>query len=152
MKIGLISDTHGTLRSEALRALSGVDHILHAGDIGGPEILEALQRIAPTNSVRGNMDGGSWSKALPPSDMVELGGKYFYLVHDLYTMDIDPAAAGIEVVISGHTHRSQIRKDSGILYINPGSASYGRHGLPASLGRLEIAKGQIHTRIITLNN
>jgi putative phosphoesterase len=151
MKIGVISDTHGVLSRNAINALQGVDHILHAGDIGDPDLLKALQRMAPTHCVRGNMDGGSWSKALPPNDLVELGGKVFYLVHDLYTMDIDPLAAGIEVVISGHTHKPEIRKDQGILYLNPGSASYGRHGVPPSLGWIEISNGRIHPRIIALN-
>lgn len=97
------------------------------------------------------MDGGAWSKHLPPSDLVELGGITIYLIHDLYTMDIDPAAAGVEMVVSGHTHQSEIRNDHGILYFNPGSASYGRQGSPPSLGWVEISNGRIRPRIIPLH-
>lgn len=149
-KIGVISDTHGTLKPEVIEALEIADYILHAGDVGGADVLKALQRLAPTHCVRGNMDGGSWSKTLPPSDMFELGGKIFYLVHDLETMDIEPAAAGVEVVISGHTHQSALRHDNGILYLNPGSATYGRRGDPSSLGWIEISNGQIYPRILSL--
>lgn len=152
MKIGVISDTHGMLKSEVIKALETADFILHAGDVGGADVLEVLQRLAPTHCVRGNMDGGSWSKALPPSDMVEFDGKLFYLVHDLYTMDIDPAAAGVAVVISGHTHQSEIRHDRGILYLNPGSASYGRRGNPPSLAWIEFSNGNLYPRIVSLNS
>jgi len=152
MKIGIISDTHGNLRPDAFEALKQADHILHAGDVGDPEVLEALERLAPLSCVRGNMDGGAWSKSLPPSEMVELGGKVIYLVHDLYTMDIDPLTAGVEVIVSGHTHQSEIRNDQGILYLNPGSASYGRYGSPPSLGWIEISNGHIRPRIVTLSS
>jgi putative phosphoesterase len=152
MKIGVISDTHGMLKPGVIKVLETADSILHAGDVGGADVLEVLQRLAPTHCVRGNMDGGSWSKALPTSDMVEFGGKLFYLVHDLYTMDIDPAAAGVEVIISGHTHQSDIRRDGGILYLNPGSASYGRHGSPPSLAWIEISNGHLYPRIVSLNS
>ena len=151
MKIGVISDTHGMLRPNVLKALEGADHLLHAGDVGDPNVVKELQRIAPTHCVRGNMDGGSWSKILPPSDMIELSGKTFYLVHDLYTMDIDPVVAGIEVVVSGHTHQSEIRNDHGILYLNPGSASYGRYGSPSSVGWIEISDGRIRPHIVPLD-
>jgi uncharacterized protein len=150
MKIGVISDTHGMLKPEVIKSLEISDYILHAGDVGGPEVLKALQDLAPTSCVRGNMDGGSWSKTLPPSDMVELGGKVFYLVHDLNTMDIDPVSAGVAVVVSGHTHRSELRIDQGIVYLNPGSASYGRRGSPSSLAWIDISNGHINPRIVTL--
>jgi hypothetical protein len=152
MNIGVISDTHGLLKPAVIKALEISDFILHAGDVGGPEVLEILQGIAPTRCVRGNMDGGSWSKKLPLTDMVELGGKYFYLVHDLNTLDIDPLSAGVAVVISGHTHRSALWQDQGVLYLNPGSASYGRRGNPSSLAWIEISDGQINPWIVPLES
>lgn len=152
MKIGILSDTHGQLRAEALEALKKADHILHAGDVGSPDVLKELERIAPLSCVRGNMDGGAWSQNLPFSDLVELSGKVIYMVHDLYTIDIDPTAAGVEVVVSGHTHQPEIRQDKGILYFNPGSASYGRHGSPPSIGWVEIYNGRIRPRIVTLSS
>jgi putative phosphoesterase len=152
MVIGIISDTHGTISTRALDAINGVDHIFHAGDVGAPEVLKALQGVAPTNSVRGNMDGGAWAKSLPPNDMLEVCGTFFYLVHDLQTMDIDPLTAGIHVVISGHTHQPEIKKQNGVLYFNPGSATYGRYGSPPSLGQIELAQDRIIPRIITLNH
>ena len=152
MNIGVISDTHGTLKPELINALGTPDHIIHAGDVGGEDLFDVLRRIAPVHCVRGNMDGGSWSKTLPFSDLFELGGRTFYLVHDLYTMDIDPMAAGVAVVISGHTHQWELRHDKGVLYFNPGSASYGRRGYPSSFGWIEISDGKIHPRIVQLNS
>jgi len=152
MKIGVISDTHGLLKPEVIKALETSDYILHAGDVGGPDVLEILQRLAPTRCVRGNMDGGSWSKKLPPSDMVELGGKFFYLVHDLNTLDIDPVSAGVAVVISGHTHRSALWQKQGVLYLNPGSASYARRGNPSSLAWIDISNDHISPRILSLKS
>jgi putative phosphoesterase len=152
IKIGVISDTHGLLKPEVIKALEISDYILHAGDIGGPEVLKILQGLAPTRCVRGNMDGGSWSKTLPPSEMVELGGQYFYLVHDLNTLDIDPVSAGVAAVISGHTHRSALWQDQGVLYLNPGSASYGRRGNPSSLAWIDISNGHINPRIVSLES
>lgn len=152
MVIGIISDTHGTISAQALDAMNGVDHIFHAGDVGDPEVLKALQGVAPTNSVRGNMDGGAWAKSLPPNDIFELQGTFFYMVHDLYSMDIDPLTAGIQVVISGHTHQPEIKNQNGVLYFNPGSATYGRYGSPSSLGQIELVQGRIIPRIITLNH
>lgn len=150
MKIGIISDTHGFLSQQASDALQGDDHIVHAGDVGGPEILQALDRIAPVTAVRGNTDGGIWAKQLPPADMVTLAGITLYVLHDLYTIDIDPAAAGIQVVVSGHTHRPQIKTESDILYFNPGSASQSRNGGPKSVGRIDISASGIHHEIIVL--
>lgn len=152
MKIGVISDTHGTLKPEVVEALEIADYILHAGDVGGVDVLKVLQRLAPTHCVRGNTDGGPWSKTLPPSDMFELGGKSFYMVHNLETMDIDPVVAGVQVVISGHTHQSVLRQDQGIIYLNPGSATYGRRGHPSSLAWIEILNGHIYPRIHSLNS
>ena len=152
MNIGILSDTHGQLRADAFEALKKADHILHAGDVGDPEVLETLKHIAPLSCVRGNMDGGAWSQNLPLSDLVELDDKVVYLVHDLYTMDIDPVAAGVEVIVSGHTHQPEIRHDQGILYLNPGSASYGRYGSPPSIGWVEISNGRIRPRIVSLSS
>lgn len=150
MIIGLISDTHGSLNKEALQALRGSDHILHAGDIGGAAILEQLATLAPVTAVRGNTDGGSWAAALPPTEMRELGGKCFYLLHDPATLDLDPPAAGIDVVVSGHTHQASIAHTDGVLYFNPGSASQGRHGGTTSVGRITIDDTGLHPRIIAL--
>jgi len=152
MKIGVISDTHGLLKPEVIKALEISDYILHAGDVGGPDVLKILLSLAPTRCVRGNMDGGSWSKKLPLSDMVELGGKFLYMVHDLDTLDIDPVSAGVAVVISGHTHRSALWQDQGVLYLNPGSASYGRRGNPSSLAWIDISNGLIKPRIVSLES
>lgn len=151
MEIGVISDTHGTLNPTVGNTFQGVDHIIHAGDVGNPDVLKALQVLAPTNAVRGNMDAGAWSKSLPPSDVIELAGVMIYLVHDLHAMDIDPLTAGVKVVISGHTHQPEIRSQNGVLYFNPGSASYGRYGNPPSIGHLELSNGRIMPRIIQLN-
>lgn len=150
MIIGVISDTHGTISDQALNALEGVDHIIHAGDVGHPNVLRTLNDATTTNCVRGNMDGGAWATRLPPSDVFELDGITFYLVHDLYTMDIDPLAAGIHIVISGHTHQPDIKWHKGVLYFNPGSASHGRYDSPPSIGRIEILQKQIIPKIITL--
>jgi putative phosphoesterase len=152
MLIGIISDTHGNISEQALATLRGVDHIIHAGDVGDPDVLKLLNSIAPTNSVRGNMDGGTWAKKLPPNDMMVLGGVLFYLVHDLHTMDIDPLTAGIQVVVSGHTHQPEIKHHQGIFYVNPGSASYGRYGNPASIGHIELVQSKIIPQIILLND
>jgi putative phosphoesterase len=152
IKIAIISDTHGTLTQDALDAISGVDHILHAGDIGAPEILQRLRTIAPVNAVRGNMDGGDWCQDLPTTDMVELDTTTFYLLHDLSRLDLDPQAAGVQVVIHGHTHNAANNTRAGVLYFNPGSASRpGRPGGPLSLGIIEITGGGIDPQIIVLN-
>lgn len=152
MKIGIISDTHGMLSRHALDALNGVDHILHAGDIGAPEVLQILNTIAPVNAVRGNMDGGAWCRDLPYTDMVEFDATTFYLLHDLNTLDLDPQAAGIQVVVHGHTHQAADKTHSGVLYFNPGSASRpSRPGGPLSLGILEVGELGLDSRIIVLN-
>jgi putative phosphoesterase len=152
MEIGIISDTHGVVSSFALKALSGVDRILHAGDIGSPEVLEVLQRLAPTAAIRGNTDGDTWCENLPVTEILDLDQTTFYLLHDLQTLDLDPKSAGIQVVVHGHTHRSALKTHDGILYFNPGSASYARHGGPLSVGRIEIADGRILPRIIGLDH
>jgi uncharacterized protein len=147
--IGVISDTHGLLRPEAVKALQGVDHILHAGDVGGSDILEALRIIAPVTAIRGNVDVAGACAILPPTEAVEIGGKLFYLVHALQDLDIVPQAAGVAAVIHGHTHRAEVRQ-AGVLYLNPGSAGPRRFDLPISLAKIEIAAGQLRATIVTL--
>ena len=150
MFIGVISDTHGQLSEAALEALKGVHHIVHAGDIGGPELIPALERIAPVTAVRGNMDHGGWAQKLPPADMVALDGVYVYILHDIHTLDLDPLAAGVKVVISGHTHQAAMKTVDGVLYFNPGSASSGRYASPESVGIIELASNRIVPQILRL--
>lgn len=135
--IGLVSDTHGLVRPEALRALRGVDRILHTGDVGAPDVLDALGAVAPVVAVRGNADRGPWALALPATAVVEAYGASVYLLHDLAALDLDPAAAGIAVVLSGHTHRPHEYVKDGVLYVNPGSIGPRRFDLPVSMAFLE---------------
>ena len=151
MKIGIISDTHGTITPQALDALKGVDRILHAGDVTTIDIIQALQRIAPVSAVRGNMDYGDMGHNLPPTDMLEFDGVCFYMLHNLHALDIDPPAAGVQVVISGHTHQPEIKTIGGVIYFNPGSASQGRYGSPPSVGQIELLDHRIIPRIIPLD-
>jgi hypothetical protein len=137
MTIGVISDTHGLLRPEAVAALQGVDHILHAGDVGKSEILDALRAIAPLTAIRGNVDRGSWAEALPLTEAVELGGRWLYLIHDRQGLDLDPVAAGFDVVISGHTHQPKMETQPGVCYLNPGSAGPFRFRLPVTIAYLD---------------
>lgn len=143
MRIGVISDTHGLLRPEAIDALAGAEHILHAGDVGGIEILEQLRAIAPVTAIRGNVDGFGPCAALPETEVAELGGVFLYMVHDLNALDLDPVAAGMAAVISGHSHQPKIEERKGVLYFNPGSAGPKRFSLPISLGFLDIADGKV---------
>lgn len=136
-RIGIISDTHGLLRPEAERALTGVDHIIHAGDIGRPEIVDALRRIAPVTAVRGNVDSGAWARDYPDTNLVRLAGKSIYVLHDLKTLKADPGA-GIDVIVSGHSHVPKIDTVGGVLYLNPGSAGPRRFKLPIALATLEL--------------
>ena len=136
--VGLISDTHGLLRPEALEALAGCDLIVHAGDIGKETILERLNESAPTTAVRGNIDVDAWTRPLPETTIVETGETLIYVLHDLNTLDLDPAAAGFLVVISGHTHKPMQVTKSGVLYVNPGSAGPRRFQLPVTIARLDL--------------
>ena len=136
MTIGVVSDTHGLLRTEAIQALIGVDHILHAGDVGNPLVLDKLHWIAPVTAIRGNIDRFNLCSHLPETDVVELGGRLFYLVHSINDIDIDPVAAGVAVVVSGHTHRVQQRLQNRVLYLNPGSCGPRRFELPVTLARV----------------
>lgn len=138
-KIGLISDTHGLLRPEALVALRGSELIIHAGDVGKPEILEALKQVAPVFAVRGNVDTEPWAKVLPLTEVAEASGALFYVLHDLQQLDLNPAAAGFQFVVSGHSHIPVFQERDGVLYINPGSAGPRRFDLPIMLARLNLA-------------
>ena len=146
----MISDTHGLLRPEALDFLTGCDHIVHGGDIGGPDILERLGGLAPLTVVRGNNDTAAWQRALPETARVAVGGVVLYVIHDLKAMDIDPAGAGVHVVVSGHSHRPGSSRRDGVLYVNPGSAGRRRFSLPISAGELRIDGGGVHARLVTL--
>jgi putative phosphoesterase len=137
-RIGFISDTHGLLRPEAERRLAGVDHIIHGGDIGRPEIIEALRRIAPVTAIRGNVDIGDWAVAYPETKLVRLAGRSIYILHDLKTLQLDPIARGIDVVVSGHSHAPKIDTTDGVLYLNPGSAGRRRFRLPVTLATIDI--------------
>ena len=150
MIIGVISDTHGLLRLEAIAALQGSEHIIHAGDIGAPEIIPALEKIAPVSAIRGNVDRQPWTKKFPETEVVELAGVHIYLIHDLKALDLNPRAAGFVAVISGHSHQPKQEIKDGVLYFNPGSAGPRRFRLPVTVGMLEIVAGKIIGRIIDL--
>jgi uncharacterized protein len=139
-KIGLISDTHGLLRKEAVEALRGSELIVHAGDVGKPEILEGLRKIAPVVAVRGNVDTEAWARALPETAVVEAGAVLTYVLHDVKALDLNPAAAGFHVVVSGHSHKPGKAERDGVLYINPGSAGPRRFQLPVTVARLNLAE------------
>lgn len=147
MRIGVISDTHGQLRPEAVELLSGVDHIVHAGDIGRPEVIDALRRLAPVTAVRGNVDMGDWAAAFPATERVRLGGRSIHVLHNLADLALDPASAGIDVVISGHTHRPKVETVGGVLYLNPGSAGPRRFTLPIALATLVLDDRGVRPRI-----
>ncbi|HEY2993721.1 MAG TPA: metallophosphoesterase family protein [Methylomirabilota bacterium] len=148
--LGVISDTHGLVRPEALAALAGVERIVHAGDIGSRDVLEALERVAPVTAVRGNNDRGDWAKKIPETEVVDVGGVSLYLLHDLHELDLEPRAAGFAAVISGHSHQPKVEERDGVLYLNPGSAGPRRFKLPISLARLTIANGRLKAELMTL--
>jgi putative phosphoesterase len=150
IRIGVISDTHDLVWPEAKRALHGVGHILHAGDICGGDVLAELARIAPVTAVRGNNDRGEWASKLRETELVEIGGVAIYILHDLNDLDIDPRAAGVQAVISGHSHKPLIEERDGVLFVNPGSAGPRRFTLPISLGFIEIAAGKVSASLLTL--
>ena len=149
--VGVISDTHGLLRPEAVEALGGVDLIVHAGDVGKEEIIFRLATVAPVVAVRGNVDRGAWAERLPFTDTVAVGDGLIYILHDVNELDLDPRAASIRVVISGHSHQPSIREENGVLSLNPGSAGPRRFKLPVGIARLEIdAHGKLAARLIEL--
>jgi uncharacterized protein len=150
-KVGVISDTHGLLRPEALDRVSGVDAIVHAGDIGDPAILTRLRELAPVTAVRGNIDTSSWSKELPETDVLEIGGVSLYVLHNVQELDVDPGAAGFAAVIFGHSHQPLVEWRKDVLFFNPGSAGPKRFSLPISLGRLTIVRGKLKAELIELD-
>lgn len=150
MIVGVISDTHGLLRQEALEALAGVEHILHAGDVGAPQILDALARIAPLTAIRGNVDIEPWARKLPKTAVVELGGVTIYMLHDLGQLDLKPEAAGMRAVVYGHSHQPKMEERNGVLYFNPGSAGPRRFSLPVNVGKLNVGRGGVRGELIEL--
>jgi uncharacterized protein len=149
--IGVISDTHGLLRPEAVEALRGSDHIIHAGDVGSPDIIKKLSAIAPLTAVRGNIDKGSLARELPETQLLELGGTLIYMLHDLAQLDLKPEAAGFAAVISGHSHISKREMRNGVLYFNPGSAGPLRFKLPVTIGRLIVENGVVRSELVSLH-
>ena len=150
MIVGVISDTHGLLRPEAIEALRGSEHIIHAGDIGAPEIIPALEKIAPVTAIRGNVDREAWTKQFPETEVVELAGVHIYVIHEVNAIDLNPRAAGFVAVISGHSHQPKQEVKNGVLYFNPGSAGPRRFRLPVTLGRLQIVNRKVSGEIIEL--
>ncbi len=149
-EIGVISDTHGLLRPAALAALRGVDRIVHAGDVGAPEVLRGLETIAPVTAVRGNNDHGPWAAKLPLTDVLELNEVMLYVIHDVKELDVDPRVAGLAAVIAGHSHRPIAEERDGVLFFNPGSAGPRRFRLPISVGRLRVGGGRVVGELCTL--
>ncbi len=148
--VGVISDTHGLLRPEALAALAGSDLIIHAGDIGSREIITDLERIAPVHAIRGNVDRADWALHFPETLAVEAGGVWLWVLHDVKTLDLDPSTAGFAAVISGHSHKPSEERKKGVLYLNPGSAGPRRFRLPVSLARLKIDNREPRVEMIEL--
>ncbi len=151
MRVGVLSDTHGLLRPEVIAALGGVDHILHAGDVGDPDILDRLAAIAPLTAIRGNIDGTDRCAELPATEAVELAGYLIYLVHAIADLDIQPAAAGLSAVIYGHSHKASNETKDGVLYLNPGSAGPRRFSLPVTLAYLHLDATGIRAEIVPLH-
>ncbi len=151
LTVGVISDTHGLVRPEAIAALRDSDLIVHAGDVGKPEVLEKLREVAPTTAVRGNNDKGSWVDSLPLTEVVVAGPHYLYLLHALSELDLDPAAAEFAAVISGHSHQPSAEVREGVLYLNPGSAGPRRFKLPVAVAKILIAGDQLEHEIIELH-
>jgi uncharacterized protein len=151
MKVGIISDTHGLLRPEAQQALTGVDVIVHAGDVGRPEILTELKKIAPVFAVRGNVDKGDWAAELPLTTVIELDGASFYIVHDLHELDLKAEDAKFDFVISGHTHQPEQSEEHGVIYLNPGSAGPRRFHLPITVALLDLAEKPWKVKVVDLN-
>jgi hypothetical protein len=148
--IGVISDTHGLLRPEAIEALRGSEHIIHAGDVGDPAILEKLREIAPVTAVRGNVDGGIWGRTLPLTTVLQVSGVSIYVLHILDDLDLKPEAAGFAAVIYGHSHKPHTETKNGVLYFNPGSAGPRRFDLSVTVGRLRIRRAAIEGEIVQL--
>jgi putative phosphoesterase len=150
-RVGLISDTHGLLRPQALEAMRGNDFIVHAGDVGDPAILEQLEAIAPVTAVRGNVDVEPWARALPHTAVLRVGEALIYVVHDILDLDLDPAAAGFHAVVTGHSHRPEEQVKGSVLFVNPGSAGPRRFRLPVSAGQLLVSGTRLTPRLFELN-
>ncbi len=150
LRVGLISDTHGLLRPEAIESLRGSDFIVHAGDIGRPDILRALAEIAPVTPVRGNNDKDLWASTIRETEVLQVGDVFIYVLHNLAELDLDPAAAGFQVVVSGHSHRPRCESRGGMLFVNPGSAGPRRFSLPVSVGRLVVSGATVTSRLLEL--
>lgn len=150
VSVGVISDTHGLLRPEAVEALQGSEHIIHAGDVGAPEIIEKLANIAPVTAIRGNVDKGEWARKLPETEVVDVAGILIYVIHDLGQLDLTPEASGFGVVISGHSHVPKQETRHDVLYFNPGSAGPRRFKLPVTIGKLAIGRGKVSGEIIPI--
>ncbi len=150
MIVGVISDTHGLLRTEAVELLRGSEHIIHAGDIGAPEIIPELEKIAPVTAIRGNVDTQEWARRFAETEVVVLAGLYLYVIHDANALDLDPKAAGFAAVISGHSHKPKQEVKDGVLYFNPGSAGPRRFTLPVTLGRLTMDGGHLSGEIFQI--
>lgn len=150
MEVGIISDTHGLLRPEAVDALRGSDHIIHAGDVGDPAIIDRLATIAPVTVVRGNIDRAPWADAWAETEVVDIGDARLYVLHNLAALDLDPAVAGFAAVIYGHSHKPLCEQKRGVLYVNPGSAGPRRFSLPISIGRLHVANGAVSAHLTNL--
>jgi uncharacterized protein len=147
---GIIADTHGLMRPEALKALQGCDLIIHAGDVGKPDVLDALRQIAPVTAIRGNVDHGAWAEALPLTAFVEVAGVRLYILHDLNDLDLALSSANFDAVISGHSHKPVVQVRDGVLLLNPGSAGPRRFSLPVSMARLRIVGGKLHPTLLEL--
>ena len=150
LTIGLISDTHGLLRPGAVAALRGSDAIIHAGDIGDPEILAQLALLAPVTAVRGNVDRGAWASAIPETAVLAIGDARIFIIHNVAELAIDPKAAGFRAVVSGHSHQPGSREKDGVLFVNPGSAGPRRFTLPIACGRLRISEGRVTAELVEL--
>jgi hypothetical protein len=150
-RVGLIADTHGLLRPEAVRALRGSEVIIHAGDIGKATILEVLRDVAPVTAVRGNIDRGAWAHALPTTAALQIGQVWVYVIHDIQELNLVPEAAGFKVVVSGHSHQSSIQERNGVLFVNPGSAGPRRFTLPVSIALMEVQGTTVDVRLVGLD-
>jgi putative phosphoesterase len=148
--VGIISDTHGLMRPQAVAALQGADLIIHAGDVGNPDIIRELAGIAPTHVVRGNIDKGNWAAELPLTELVGVGERLFYVLHEISQLDLDPAGAGFAAVVFGHSHQPLIETREGVLFLNPGSAGPRRFNLPVSIARVGVCGGRMRPEIVEL--
>ena len=150
-RVGLISDTHGLLRAEAITFLKGCDYIVHGGDIGHPGILEELAKLAPVTAVRGNNDTGLWAEPLRETEFLQVDEVFVYAIHDLARLDIEPSVAGVRIVVSGHSHRPLVEERNGVLYVNPGSSGPRRFRLPIGVGELLISGNSVSARLVELS-